>query len=231
MWRKCSVNMRIFLGESAVLSPDKKSNKYCIPELIRLIAAAIFIIAICFALVLIKPWKPIIRFDSEMIRVTVDPERITVDGLYRLYNPLPFPMVQHFFYPIPEGGGLEPADQILIESSPDPRTAGSKHLTPVLKDDLKYYRVTVPGGGTLNIRAVYSQRHGGRYGRYILTTTGSWGRPLRRAKFELELDSVDFIDSNYELSGSNNGALTFQRSGFMPDEDWVFTFKRVGDIS
>jgi hypothetical protein len=88
----------------------------------------------------------------------------------------------------------------------------------------------VPGRGILEVRAMYSQRHNGSYGQYILTTTGSWGRPLRRAQFELELNSVDLIDSNYELSGSKNGALTFQRSGFMPDEDWVFTFKRVGDI-
>ena len=212
------------------MNPGKGFNKHLPLDRSRWILAFACLLATCFALFLVKPWHSIVRFDSEVIRVTVDPERITVNGLYRLYNPLPFPVTQWFFYPIPEGGGLEPADRILIESSPDPRTAGSEQLTPVRKDDLNYYRVTVPGGGTLKIRALYSQRHGGSYGRYILTTTGSWGRPLRRAQFELELDSVDLIDSNYELSGSKNGALTFQRSGFMPEEDWVFTFKRVGDI-
>jgi len=213
------------------LSPGKKSSKYCIPELIRLITTAVFSIAICFTLTLTKPWQPIVRFDSEMIRVTVDPERISVDGLYRLYNPLPFPMTQWFFYPTPEGGGLEPADQLNVERLPDQPEAVSEHLTPVRQGNLEHYRVRVPGRGFLEVRAVYSQRHNGAYGRYILTTTAGWGRPLRHAQFELTLESLDLVDSNYELSGKGGGLWTFQRTGFMPPEDWVFTFKRVGDIS
>jgi hypothetical protein len=212
------------------LNPGKGFNKHLPLDRSRWILTFACLLATCFALFLVKPWHSIVRFDSEVIRVTVDPERITVNGLYRLYNPLPFPVTQWFFYPTPLGGGLEPVDKLQVERLPGRPKAVPELLSPVKKGSREYYRVKVPGRGILEVRAMYSQRHNGAYGRYVLTTTESWGRPLRRAQFELELDSVDLIDSNYELSGSKNGALTFQRSGFMPDEDWVFTFKRVGDI-
>ena len=93
-----------FLGEDADLNQGKGFNKHRPFDRLRPTLTVACLFATCFALILIKPWHPIVRFDSEVIRITVDPERITVDGLYRLYNPLPFPMTQLCFYPTPEGG-------------------------------------------------------------------------------------------------------------------------------
>ena len=107
----------------------------------------------------------------------------------------------------------------------------SEHLTPVRQGNLEHYRVRVPGRGFLEVRALYSQRHNGTYGRYILTTTLDWGRPLRHAQFELTLESLDLVDSNYELTGDGKGIWSFKRTGFMPDEDWLFTFKETGGVS
>jgi hypothetical protein len=213
------------------LNSDWELKKIHTLNPVQLAVTVACLLATCFALILIKPWHSIVRFDSEVIRITVDPERITVDGLYRLYNPLPFPVTQLFFYPTPEGGGLEPADQLYVERLPDRPEAVSEHLTPVRQGNLEHYRVRVPGRGFLEVRAVYSQRHNGAYGRYILTTTAGWGRPLRHARFELTLESLGLVDSNYELTANGKETWSFNRTDFMPSEDWVFIFRGTGGVS
>lgn len=198
---------------------------------VQLAVTVACLLATCFVLILVKPWYPIVRFDSEVIRVTVDPDRITVDGLYRLYNPLPFPMLQWFFYPTPLGGGMEPVDKLLVERLPDRSRSGSELLSPVKNGGREYYCVKVPSRGILEIRTLYSQRHNGTYGRYILTTTLDWGRPLRHARFELTLESLGLVDSNYELTTNGKGTWSFNRTDFMPSEDWVFIFRGTGGVS
>jgi hypothetical protein len=178
------------------------------------------------SIVLVKPWYPIVRFDSEVIRVNVNSERITVDGLYRLYNPLPFPMTQWIFYPTPVGGGLKPADRLSIELLPGGKERSTMVLHPEEKRGGEYYGVKVPGRGISEIRAVYSQLHNGTNGRYILTTTAGWGRPLRHAVFELTMDSVELTSSNYPVAELGDGKWTFERREFMPEMDWEFTFRK-----
>jgi len=213
------------------LNSRRSSADHKLGHLCPNIVAALCVLAVCSALLLIKPWQPIVRFDSEMIHVTVDPERITVDGIYRIYNPLPFPVSQWFYYPTPLGGGLKPVDLLRVEELTVKPEDGQKVLEPRVKGGEKYYWVTVPGRETLEVRALYSQRHNGSYGRYILTTTAGWGRPLRHAQFELKLESLDLVDSNYELTGNENKTWSFKRTGFMPNEDWFFTFKGTGGVT
>jgi len=195
---------------------NKKGQLFLLTILTILFAASI---------ILVKPWYPIVRFDSEVIRVAVDPERITVDGLYRLYNPLPFPMTQWVFYPTPIGGGLKPADSLSMEQLPDRPEGSPKILVAQEKKGGEYYGVKVPGRGVSEVRAVYSQLHDGTNGRYILTTTSGWGRPLRHAVFELTLNSLELTSSNYPVAEFGEGKWTFERREFMPPKDWMFTFK------
>jgi hypothetical protein len=222
---------RLLLRERIILIQDRTKKDHILGKPMESVLAGACALAVCFALILVKPWKPLVRFHSEQIQVTVDPERITVVGVYRLWNTMPFPVSQRFFYPTPSGGGLEPVDHLVLERLPLNPDEQGDILTPRTAGNEPYYHVIVPGRKMLEVRASYSQNHGGNHGRYILTTTGSWVRPLRRARFELELDSVDLIHSNYELSENKKGALTFQRVDFMPEEDWIFTFKHGGGTS
>lgn len=212
------------------MNQGKRTYKNTLLDRSQIISAVACLLATCFTLILIKPWEPIVRFDSEVIRVHVDPERITVDGLYRLYNPLLIPMIQRIYYPTPTGGGLEPVDVLVVEQLPVNPEDDLQTLVPKVKGNRNYYRVTVPSRGMVEIRAFYSQRHSGSFGRYILTTTAGWGRPLRDAKFELMLDSLDLINSNYKLTDKGNGNWTFKRTDFMPAEDWLFTFMGGGSL-
>jgi hypothetical protein len=192
----------------------------------QLVLLTALMVLFAVGIVLVKPWYPIVRFDSEVIRVTVDPARVTVDGLYRLYNPLPFPITQWIYYPTPVGGGLKPADRLSIELLPGSMGGDPQVLHPEEKRSGEFYGVKVPGRGVSEVRAVYSQLHNGAYGRYILTTTAGWGRPLRHAVFELTLDSLELFSSNYEVTKNGDGKWTFERREFMPQEDWVFRFKK-----
>lgn len=225
-----SEGVSIFGGNSA-LDSDGGLTDHLQRNLHLIILSVICVLTVCSTLILLRSWHPIVRFDSEVISVTVDPERITVDGVYRLYNPLPFPMPQRFFYPTPVGGGLEPADELLIKRLPVRSEDLGNILEPQVLGNRKYYLVHVPGRTTLEVRVYYSQRHNGNSGRYILTTTSGWGRPLQQANFELTLKSLDLGYSNYELTANRSGTWFFKRTDFMPEEDWVFTFRKWGGVS
>jgi hypothetical protein len=54
---------------------------------------------------------------------------------------------------------------------------------------------------------------------------------LRHAAFELTLESVELTSSNYPVAELGEGNWTFERRQFMPEKDWVFTFKSKGEKS
>ncbi len=167
---------------------------------------------------------PAVRFESELIRVTVDGQNLHVDGIYRYRNPFPFPIVQGLSCPTPSGDGLRPVEGIAVERLSD----GSGELPALLPvrrvAGTPYFEVKVPGRTTVEVRVRYVQRHGGFAGRYLLTTTKPWRRPLKRARYELTLVSSRLVRSNYPLTGDGRGKYHFERDEFMPQEDWCFEF-------
>ncbi len=189
---------------------------------------AVYLCFLAVSYVALGGLVPGVRFASELIRVTVDDDHLYVDGIYRYRNPYPFPAIQGLSCPTPSGDGLSPVEGVLVERLPV-RPGEPPFLLPVRRiGGRPYFEVRVPARTTVELRVRYVQRHGGAKGRYLLTTTAEWRRPLEHGRYELTLVSSRLTRSNYPLVDDGGSSYHFERSNFMPREDWVFEFGRGG---
>ena len=198
----------------------------------RYIAEALVSLGVlAFAIVAFGGGFPSVRFVSEVIRIQADGRRIVVEGLYRYQNPFPFPVSQGLSCPIPAGDGLGPVEELLVQQPP----ANSEESPPLLPvrwiKGAGYFGLTVPGRSEVELRVHYTQATTGGIGRYILTTTQPWGRPLEHGRYELELNGVRLTRSNYALQSLGAGKYAFEKVDFMPEEDWIFETEPPGDPS
>lgn len=174
---------------------------------------------------------PIVRFESEVVRITADGQRLFVDVTFRYRNPWPFRVTQGFSCPTPQGEGLRPVTEVFVERVPL-GTGGKVELIPVrYLSGTPYFETHLPGGTEVDVRVRYVQGYNGRVGRYLLTTTSAWGRPLDHGRYELTLVSVELKSSNYVLEQIGPGRYTFEMSNFMPNRDWIFETNTVGGQS
>lgn len=164
---------------------------------------------------------PTVRFPSERIDVHVYPDEIVVDGYYFYKNPFPFPVVQGFTIPFP-----------IDKDHPEPSELYVERLTPGRKDiQLRQvfgnegFEVYFSAHEEIEVRVSYRQKAGGMNGTYILKTTQPWGRPLERGVYTLYPHGTVIESSNYPLDRPGK-APGFQKTGFMPDKDWQFTWRR-----
>lgn len=164
---------------------------------------------------------PTVHFTSERIDVHVYPDEIVVEGHYFYKNPFPIPVVQGFTVPFPIDNG-----------HPEPMDVHVERRTPV-KENIRLRRFFGNTGFDASfsayeeaeIRVTYRQKAGGMNATYILTTTHPWGRPLESGVYTLYPHGTMIVSSNYplDLSGKAPG---FHKTGFMPDKDWQFTWRR-----
>ncbi|MFZ3073039.1 MAG: hypothetical protein WA162_07330 [Thermodesulfobacteriota bacterium] len=164
---------------------------------------------------------PTVHFTSERIDVRVYPDEIFVDGYYFYKNPFPFPIVQGFSIPFP-----------IDKDHPEPFDVNVERLTPA-KKTLRLRRIFGKTGfeayfsakEEAEIRVSYRQKAGSANGAYILTTTRPWGRPLENGVYTLYPYGTIIVSSNYPFNLPGN-APGFRMTGFMPEKDWQFTWRR-----
>jgi hypothetical protein len=167
---------------------------------------------------------PTVHFTSERIDVHVYPDEILVDGYYFYKNPFAFPVMQGFSIPFP-----------IDKDHPEPLEVNVERLTPT-KEAIS---VRHPFGNTgfdayfsaneeAEIRVSYRQKTGGANATYILTTTKPWGKPLESGVYTLYPHGTIIVSSNYplDLPGKAPG---FHKTGFLPDKDWQFTWRRENE--
>ena|SRR5271165_1862646 len=164
---------------------------------------------------------PVARFEREQITILVRPDHIVVDGIYFYRNPYPFPIVQGLSVPLPADGGHPlPVDLQVEEISPRPQIFRLRTLWGRPRFDLPLLR-----NETVSVHVHYYQQAPGSDARYILTTTQPWFRPLQEGEYRLMAQGVTLLRSNYPLSEMAGGAAQFRRAPFMPQQDWVFSWK------
>jgi hypothetical protein len=170
-----------------------------------------------------------VRFDRERIDVEVEEGLIHVQGRYHYQNTsrlpalltlaTPFPVDQD--HPAPEAFTLAEVDeggrvvQELLLRGPKKAPGVRLAFLPLEAKwiQLDYWQAT--------------RRHEGRY---LLTTTRAWGRPIAQAYFRLRLPTDCHLNaSNYpvtEIPGAHRfTAFTFSRTNFFPDQDWRFSWR------
>jgi hypothetical protein len=109
--------------------------------------------------------------------------------------------------------------------------AGTVVFQPYQDQAMVLIPVSIAKNDTGKTTVVYRQKLNKNTGRYILTTTQTWQKPLGKSNYSVTVPAGSMLtflsyesDTVYEKKGSL--VYTFTRSGFMPTKDLTFSFKK-----
>jgi len=169
-----------------------------------------------------------LEFDSEEIVIDLRGDAVEVTGTYHFRvagGPVP---AQPMLYPYPEDPLLGAARTLRLEwRQPNGRWA------PLAFEELSprgvRWRLPATESDALTVRTVYRQATRSTYARYIVTTTQTWGQPLRRASFEVRLPpgaKDPTFSYPFEPKGPSVRVWTYEARDFLPREDIVVRYRR-----
>ncbi|MGD9548656.1 MAG: hypothetical protein AB7V45_14105 [Candidatus Krumholzibacteriia bacterium] len=165
-----------------------------------------------------------LRFVSEIIRISIEPDSLHIEGRYFLLGTGEREQIVPLFYPYPEDERLGTARTLLLEA----RTDGD--WTPLSFADRAdgkgvLWWIPVSPGHRLEVRTEYRQQRLDDYGRYIVTSTRAWGRPLDHARFEIYLPEgavrPEFSHPFVKGTDSCGECWIFEMDNFWPDRDII----------
>lgn len=169
-----------------------------------------------------------VRFDQERIEVKVGRGRILVTGLYHYTNASALPAVLTLKVPFPVDENHPKPDWYgIFESTEDGGTRDG--ILPAVRGSDVTIRLFFRPREAKWIRLDYGQRARTPLGRYLLTTTRAWRRPIAHAEFLLRLPrDFELGESNYPVNTrALNGpwkTYSFSKSNFLPAVDWEFSW-------
>jgi len=164
---------------------------------------------------------PTVRFTRERIEIRVFPEYITVSGTYMYENPFPFPVLQGLTIPFFIDADHPPPIHITATmQSPRKEALSIHYILGRHRFDLMFLPFEKK-----EVRLTYHQAAPRRSGRYLLSTTQPWKRPLVEGIYLLMPQDVDIIQSNYSLSPVTADGIGFKRNDFMPIVDWQWAWE------
>ena len=170
-----------------------------------------------------------VRFDRERIEVRVERGLIHVTGLYHYRNSSRLPAVLTLAVPFPIDAAHPAPDSFsLCETTEDGRSLGE--IAPNgWRDDVRFRLIFRPGEGKW-IRLDYAQPTRVANGRYLLTTTQAWRRPIGRAEYLLHLPrNSPLVSSSYALTRLPAAGpwrtYCFSKMRFLPTEEWDFAWQ------
>jgi hypothetical protein len=169
-------------------------------------------------------WFPL-EFHSEIIKLSVEGDSLTVEGLYRFISKPTELEYTGLFYPYPADSLLGRAHMVALQAR-DP----IQGWVDLIHKEAKIppgsdWKVPLGVADTLEIRAVYRQHILASYARYIVTSTKAWQQPLRWARFEIRLpegaEPGDF-SFPFERREDEGGVFYhYEAVDFFPDRDII----------
>lgn len=168
-------------------------------------------------------------FDSECIRLAVVGDSLEVRGRYVLLCRTPTDHPIALFHPFPRDSLLGGARMVSLLMR-----AGPGVPAPARWEDLpgaSGVRWWVPPcpGDSIVAESVYRQKLDAAYAHYVVTSTRVWGRPLRRARFEIRLPAgavpIDFSFAFERLPGGCATCYVYEAEDFFPDRDIVVRWR------
>jgi len=169
-----------------------------------------------------------LEFDSEEIVIDLRGDAVEVTGTYQFRVAGGPVSAQPMLYPYPEDPLLGAARTLRLEwRQPNGRWA------PLAFEELSprgvRWRLPATESDALTVRTVYRQAMRSTYARYIVTTTQTWGQPLRRASFEVRLPpgaKDPTFSYPFEPKGPSVRVWTYEARDFLPREDIVVRYRR-----
>jgi len=169
-----------------------------------------------------------VRFDRERIEVQVIKGEVAVKGLYQYTNTSRLPAILTLKVPFPVDREHPPPEWFALYQSTEDGRALSEIWPVVRGADISFRLVFRPREAKW-VRLDYAQQARVSTGRYLLTTTQAWRRPLARADFLLRLPrNFDLIASSYPVGSATFAgpwkAYSFSMTDFYPQNDWEFAW-------
>jgi hypothetical protein len=171
-------------------------------------------------------------FDSEWIRLDIVGDSLEVQGTYVFRCRAPVVQSIPLFYPFPRDSLLGGARMVSLAFRAGPASSAQARWEELpLASGVRWW-LPPCRGDSIVAEAIYRQKIKAAYARYIVTTTQVWGRPLRRANFEIRLPSgAEPLDFSFPFERrSKRGEIyyTYQAEDFLPDRDIVVRWRLSG---
>ena len=175
-----------------------------------------------------------IRFDREKIEVYAANGHIRVSGLYHYRNRFPLPAALSLGLPFPtDATHAVPSAYSVTEIASDGSAIG-EIPTGEYQGSVVFRLFFLPSHEKW-IRIDYLQNVAVANGRYLLRTTRAWKRPLAEGEYVLHLDrAAELFASNYfleKLPSRGESRYSFTRTDFLPEEDWIFSWKSSAPLA
>lgn len=168
-------------------------------------------------------------FVKEDIRISIqDGQRYCITGTYFFSGERDSARVYPLYYPFPRDSFLTFPDTIAVNGDVVTH-AGETH---VKRGNGVVFSVRVCPDSLARVTVYYCQKSAAHTGRYILTTTAQWGRPLQRGDFAVYTDSaytLSYVNYQIDTVADRGGAMEyrFARESFMPGKDIVFVWQKL----
>ena len=189
----------------------------------------LFLIAGNTSLFANQPNEEHLRFDTEVIRIYVEPDSLRIEGHYRFIVPEPRPGFQTLFYPYPADSLLGNARTVSLEWRGGDQPWQALDFRELPSRGGARWPVPLPKEGWVEVRTVYRQARLADYGRYIVTTTQDWANPLRHALFEIHLPAgarpLTFSHPFTRAINAGENCYRFEANEFFPECDIRFTWQ------
>lgn len=164
-----------------------------------------------------------LRFESELVRLVIGPDSLTVEGTYRLSCRRIPGGTATLFYPYPLDDRMGAARTVSLEGRGDDGVWRRLDFREVSGGLGASWTIPLDRADTLEVRTVYRQGLITEFARYIVTSTHAWGRPLARARFEVYFprgaspETFSFPFAPGECMGRS--CYHYEATQFLPDRD------------
>lgn len=161
-----------------------------------------------------------VSFFEEHIDFSLENNYFTINGIYSFASKTGNSEVQQIIFPFDNETDL--IDSIRIFNLNTFRNIEFKRL----KNSV-YFKISVPANDTVDLNIFYRQKIS-KTNKYIITSTQSWGQPLKKAVYTLTTDTNLKIKSftyepNSDRITNNKKVYLWEMQDFMPKNDFIIT--------
>jgi len=164
-----------------------------------------------------------LRFDSEIIRLSIVGDSLEIDGTYFLACQRASPEPVALFYPFPRDSLLAEARMLDGQARVGDGPWEPLRFETIPKRTGVRWWAPSCSGDTIEMRGRYRQGLRGNYARYIVTSTRAWHQPLRNARFEIRLpEGAKPIEFSYPFEAARDSlgiVYVWEAAEFYPDRD------------
>jgi len=179
--------------------------------------SVIFFTAILFGAISNLKAQSGVLFLEEYIDFSLDSNYFSINGIYSFQNKNNRAVNQQIMFPF--------ADKSTeIDSIRVVNLYSGEKIDFIRKDSFIYFAIYLPVNDTVDVNIFYRQKTSAK-NKYIITSTQSWGEPLKTAIYtltaekNLKIKSFSYSpDAVKELE--NSTLYTWKKHNFMPKEDF-----------